>query len=152
MRCQPSQQHQQPQLPLQLARETARMALPQQQGSSGGSSSCILPPCGGTTPQRQPSTSGRCCILYLLCIMPCCFQGLGTIDHSAPLAGALQQTCRAAAESWATCAFHTASLWVLQGERMAPAVADDVRPTSVAPCGNYAVQILWEDGFNQARI
>ena len=26
---------------------------------------------------------------------------------------------------------------------MAPAVADDVRPASVAPCGNYAVQILW---------
>lgn len=35
---------------------------------------------------------------------------------------------------------------------MAPAVADDVQPTSVAPCGNYAVQIVWEDGFNQARF
>ncbi len=28
-------------------------------------------------------------------------------------------------------------------------MADDVRPASISPCGNYAVQILWEDGFNQ---
>ena len=28
-------------------------------------------------------------------------------------------------------------------------VADDVRPAAVAPLGNYAVQITWEDGFNQ---
>ncbi len=34
---------------------------------------------------------------------------------------------------------------------MSPPVDDAVRPTSVSPCGNYAVQILWEDGFNQVR-
>lgn len=42
--------------------------------------------------------------------------------------------------SWLLCA---------QGERLSLAVADDVRPASISPCGNYAVQILWEDGFNQ---
>ena len=30
-------------------------------------------------------------------------------------------------------------------------IADDIRPESVAPLGNYAVQILWQDGFNQVR-
>lgn len=28
-------------------------------------------------------------------------------------------------------------------------IADDVRPAEVSPLGNYAVQITWEDGFNQ---
>ena len=27
--------------------------------------------------------------------------------------------------------------------------AEGVRPASISPCGNYAVQILWDDGFNQ---
>jgi len=35
------------------------------------------------------------------------------------------------------------------GERLAPQAAEGVRPASVSPCGNYAVQILWDDGFNQ---
>ena len=65
MRCRPLQQHQQPQLLLQLACETARMAQLLRQASGGGSSSCILPPCGATTPQRQPSTSGRCSLAPL---------------------------------------------------------------------------------------
>jgi DUF971 family protein len=25
----------------------------------------------------------------------------------------------------------------------------DIRPASVQPLGNYSVQILWQDGFNQ---
>eukprot|EP00882_Tetradesmus_deserticola_P020441 GHRQ01022085.1.p1 GENE.GHRQ01022085.1~~GHRQ01022085.1.p1 ORF type:complete len:218 (-),score=38.95 GHRQ01022085.1:865-1518(-) len=28
-------------------------------------------------------------------------------------------------------------------------VSDDIKPISVSPLGNYAVQIQWEDGFNQ---
>lgn len=28
-------------------------------------------------------------------------------------------------------------------------VSDDIKPISVSPVGNYAVQIQWEDGFNQ---
>ena len=28
-------------------------------------------------------------------------------------------------------------------------MSDNIRPQSISPCGNYAVQILWEDGFNQ---
>ncbi len=28
-------------------------------------------------------------------------------------------------------------------------IPDDVRPAGVQPLGNYAVQITWEDGFNQ---
>lgn len=28
-------------------------------------------------------------------------------------------------------------------------VRDDVRPVGIVPLGNYAVQITWEDGFNQ---
>ena len=28
-------------------------------------------------------------------------------------------------------------------------VAEDVQPASVQPLGNYAVQITWQDGFNQ---
>ena len=28
-------------------------------------------------------------------------------------------------------------------------VPEDVRPASVQPLGNYAVQITWQDGFNQ---
>lgn len=28
-------------------------------------------------------------------------------------------------------------------------IPDDIRPASVQPLGNYAVQILWQDGFNQ---
>ena len=37
------------------------------------------------------------------------------------------------------------------GERMLQDddISDDVRPQEVAPLGNYAVQITWEDGFNQ---
>jgi hypothetical protein len=27
-----------------------------------------------------------------------------------------------------------------------------VMPESINPLGNYAVQILWQDGFNQVRI
>jgi len=30
-------------------------------------------------------------------------------------------------------------------------VPEDVRPAGVQPLGNYAVQITWQDGFNQAR-
>lgn len=28
-------------------------------------------------------------------------------------------------------------------------VPDDIQPDTIAPLGNYAVQILWQDGFNQ---
>lgn len=28
-------------------------------------------------------------------------------------------------------------------------IPDDVAPSSVQPLGNYAVQITWQDGFNQ---
>jgi hypothetical protein len=28
-------------------------------------------------------------------------------------------------------------------------ISDDIKPISVSPVGNYAVQIQWEDGFNQ---
>lgn len=28
-------------------------------------------------------------------------------------------------------------------------IADTLRPQSINPLGNYAVQITWEDGFNQ---
>ena len=31
----------------------------------------------------------------------------------------------------------------------APDIPDGIRPTAVNPLGNYAVQISWEDGFNQ---
>jgi len=30
-------------------------------------------------------------------------------------------------------------------------IPDDVEPTAVTPVGNYAVQITWQDGFNQVR-
>jgi DUF971 family protein len=30
-------------------------------------------------------------------------------------------------------------------------IAEDVAPASVQPLGNYAVQITWQDGFNQVR-
>ena len=37
------------------------------------------------------------------------------------------------------------------GERIDPGagVPDDIEPNEIAPLGNYAVQISWEDGFNQ---
>jgi len=35
------------------------------------------------------------------------------------------------------------------GAPVTPAVPDNIQPTTVAPLGNYAVQITWEDGFNQ---
>ena len=37
------------------------------------------------------------------------------------------------------------------GERLnkSDSITDDIRPDSIAPLGNYAVQILWQDGFNQ---
>ncbi|KAL0035528.1 hypothetical protein WJX77_010743 [Trebouxia sp. C0004] len=28
-------------------------------------------------------------------------------------------------------------------------ISDDIQPDTIAPLGNYAVQILWQDGFNQ---
>jgi len=31
-------------------------------------------------------------------------------------------------------------------------VPDDIKPVAVAPVGNYAVQISWEDGFNQVGL
>lgn len=39
------------------------------------------------------------------------------------------------------------------GERMLrdSDVLDDIEPASVQPLGNYAVQITWQDGFNQVR-
>jgi len=30
-------------------------------------------------------------------------------------------------------------------------IPEDVTPESINPLGNYAVQILWQDGFNQVR-
>ncbi len=30
-------------------------------------------------------------------------------------------------------------------------IADAVRPAAMRPLGNYAMQIDWEDGFNQVR-
>ena len=40
------------------------------------------------------------------------------------------------------------------GERLSRSdnIADDIRPDTIAPLGNYAVQILWQDGFNQVCI
>lgn len=35
------------------------------------------------------------------------------------------------------------------GERLNAEFAEDVQPQSVNALGNYAAQILWEDGFNQ---
>ena len=37
------------------------------------------------------------------------------------------------------------------GERLSRSegVTDDIKPDTIAPLGNYAVQILWQDGFNQ---
>lgn len=37
------------------------------------------------------------------------------------------------------------------GEKLSKSdnVPDDIEPDTVAPLGNYAVQILWQDGFNQ---
>lgn len=37
------------------------------------------------------------------------------------------------------------------GERLSRSagISDDIRPDTIAPLGNYAVQILWQDGFNQ---
>lgn len=39
------------------------------------------------------------------------------------------------------------------GEKLSKSdnVPDDIQPDTVAPLGNYAVQILWQDGFNQVR-
>lgn len=31
-------------------------------------------------------------------------------------------------------------------------VPDDIKPVAIAPVGNYAVQISWEDGFNQVSL
>jgi hypothetical protein len=31
-------------------------------------------------------------------------------------------------------------------------ISDDIKPISVSPVGNYAVQIQWEDGFNQVGL
>lgn len=30
-------------------------------------------------------------------------------------------------------------------------ISDDIEPDTIAPLGNYAVQILWQDGFNQVH-
>jgi len=37
------------------------------------------------------------------------------------------------------------------GERLSRSngISDDIKPDTIAPLGNYAVQILWQDGFNQ---
>lgn len=37
------------------------------------------------------------------------------------------------------------------GERLSKSenVSNDIKPDTIAPLGNYAVQILWQDGFNQ---
>lgn len=37
------------------------------------------------------------------------------------------------------------------GEKLSKSdnVPDGIQPDTVAPLGNYAVQILWQDGFNQ---
>ena len=39
------------------------------------------------------------------------------------------------------------------GEKLSKSdnVADDIQPDTIAPLGNYAVQILWQDGFNQVQ-
>ncbi len=37
------------------------------------------------------------------------------------------------------------------GERLNAEFAPDVQPQVVNALGNYAAQILWEDGFNQVR-
>ena len=31
-------------------------------------------------------------------------------------------------------------------------ITDDIKPDTISPLGNYAVQILWQDGFNQASV
>jgi hypothetical protein len=39
------------------------------------------------------------------------------------------------------------------GELSPPSsIPGDIAPQSLAPLGNYAVQITWEDGFNQVRV
>ena len=40
------------------------------------------------------------------------------------------------------------------GEKMSrdSDIPEDIKPESVAALGNYAVQILWQDGFNQVSI
>ena len=40
------------------------------------------------------------------------------------------------------------------GEKLAAGglVSDDIIPAGLQPVGNYAVLIMWEDGFNQVRV
>lgn len=40
------------------------------------------------------------------------------------------------------------------GEKLSKSdnIPDGIQPDTVAPLGNYAVQILWQDGFNQVGI
>ena len=40
------------------------------------------------------------------------------------------------------------------GERLSRSddIAEDMKPDTIAPLGNYAVQILWQDGFNQVQF
>ena len=49
------------------------------------------------------------------------------------------------------CACSASSINEWTGERTLrdEDVPEDVRPASVQPLGNYAVQITWQDGFNQ---
>ena len=51
------------------------------------------------------------------------------------------------------CACSASSINEWTGERTLrdEDVPEDVRPASVQPLGNYAVQITWQDGFNQVR-
>lgn len=56
--------------------------------------------------------------------------------HVDPMVVRLNDTSAVAIDEWT-------------GERLAPQVTAEMRPTSIASCGNYAVQIMWEDGFNQ---
>ena len=40
------------------------------------------------------------------------------------------------------------------GEKLSKSdnIPDGIQPDTVGPLGNYAVQILWQDGFNQVGI
>ena len=40
--------------------------------------------------------------------------------------------------------------WTGEKLNKSDTISDDIQPDTIAPLGNYAVQILWQDGFNQA--
>ncbi len=41
--------------------------------------------------------------------------------------------------------------WTGEKLNRSDSISDDIQPDTIAPLGNYAVQILWQDGFNQVH-